>query len=59
MVDDMEEIYDHAEVIVVGNADPRFNDVMQRRKPNQSVVDLVRISGARQRSNGIYEGLCW
>ena len=58
LVDDMEEIYDHAEVIVVGNADPCFHDVMERRRPNQSIVDLVHIT-AGQRSSANYEGLCW
>ena len=59
LVDDLDDIYDHAEVIVVGNSDPRFKDVMDRRKPEQSVVDLVRITSGRQRSNAVYEGLCW
>lgn len=58
LVNDMEDIYDHAEVIVVGNADPSFRDVMQRCRPEQSVVDLVHIT-AGQRTNGSYEGLCW
>lgn len=58
LVDDLDDIYEHAEVIVVGNADPRFHDVLQRRRPDQSIVDLVHI-GAGQRSNGSYEGLCW
>lgn len=58
MVDDLDEIYDHADVIVVGNADPHFADVMQRCKPAQSVVDLVRINSER-RTEGAYEGLCW
>lgn len=58
LVDDIDQIYDHAEVIVVGNADPLFVDVMERRRPEQSVVDLVHISAAA-RSNGTYEGLCW
>ncbi|MET0180446.1 MAG: UDP-glucose/GDP-mannose dehydrogenase family protein [Novosphingobium sp.] len=59
MVDELDEIYDHAEVIVVGNADPRFADVMERRKPAQSIVDLVRITKDGQRSSAAYEGLCW
>ncbi len=59
LVDDLDDIYNHAEVIVVGNSDPRFKDVMDRRKPEQSVVDLVRITSGRQRSNAVYEGLCW
>ena len=58
LVNDMEDIYDHAEVIVVGNADPSFRDVMERCRPEQSVVDLVHIN-AGQRTNGSYEGLCW
>lgn len=59
MVDEIDEIYEHAEVIVIGNADPRFADVMDRCKPAQSVVDLVRIASDRPRSGGAYEGLCW
>lgn len=58
LVDDIDELYEHAEVIVVGNGDPRFNDVMDRRRPEQSVVDLVRIA-ASQPSSAAYEGLCW
>lgn len=58
LVQDLDEIYEHADVIVVGNADPRFNDVMERRRPDQSVVDLVYIAAA-QRSSPAYEGLCW
>jgi GDP-mannose 6-dehydrogenase len=59
IVDDLEDIYAHADLIVVGNADPRFGDVMERCKPEQSVVDLVRITARRSQSNGAYEGLCW
>ena len=58
LVDDIDDIYDHAEVIVVGNADPLFGDVLDRRRPGQSVVDLVHINSTI-RSNGSYEGLCW
>jgi GDP-mannose 6-dehydrogenase len=58
LVSDLDDIYEHAEVIVVGNADPRFTDVMERRRPEQSVVDLAQIA-ARQKSGPSYEGLCW
>jgi GDP-mannose 6-dehydrogenase len=58
LVEDIDDIYEHAEVIVVGNADPRFGDVLARRRPDQAVVDLVHIDKSA-RSNGSYEGLCW
>jgi GDP-mannose 6-dehydrogenase len=58
MVDDLEAILDHAEVIVVGNSSPEFGEVLQARRPGQQVIDLVRMGAA----TGVlddYEGIAW
>ena len=58
MVDDLEAIIDHAEVIVVGNTSPEFQAVFEARRPGQRVIDLVRLGG----TSGLlpdYEGIAW
>lgn len=58
IVDDIGKVWDHAEIIVVGNADPEFKDAANRAKPEQQVVDFVRIEPTL-RSAQNYQGLCW
>lgn len=57
MVDSLDEVLAHARTIVIGNGAEEFRAVPGRLAPGQSVVDLVRISGAR--SGGSYDGICW
>lgn len=58
MLSTMDEVLEHAETIVVGNNAAEFKDVLTRLKPEQVVVDLVRI--ADQTSEiGKYDGICW
>jgi len=58
MVDSMEAVLHHAEVIVIGNGAAEFKDIFNRLKPGQQVVDLVRISDSLSRK-GEYDGICW
>jgi GDP-mannose 6-dehydrogenase len=58
MVDSMQELIDHSETIVVGNADEEFIDLPRFVSGDQTVIDLVRISRARS-VTGVYEGICW
>lgn len=58
MVDSMDELLDHAETVVVGNADEEFIDLPRFTSEGQVVVDLCRISKGRS-VVGVYEGLCW
>jgi GDP-mannose 6-dehydrogenase len=58
MVGSIEEVLDHADTIVIGNASPEFHDVPRLLAPGQSIVDLVRISEARS-VEGVYDGICW
>lgn len=56
--DNMEHVLQHADVVVIGNKDPEFSNVLIPNSSNYKVVDLVRIH-EKARSNAIYEGICW
>ena len=58
MVQDMTEVLDFAEVLVIGNSAAEFKTVLDERRPEQVVIDLVRISPRRSES-GTYDGICW
>jgi len=58
MVATLEEVLEHAQTIIIGNAAPEFRDVPNRLTENQRVIDLVRITSSRSVS-GVYEGICW
>ena len=58
MVASIDEVLDHADTIVIGNAAPEFRDVPKRVIDGQTIIDLVRITDSRSVS-GVYEGICW
>lgn len=58
MVQDIDAVLEHAQTVVIGNKDPDFMDVPKRIRPDQRIVDLVRISAQRS-GNGNYSGICW
>jgi len=57
--DDLGEVLDHAEVVVVGRADPELAGLPGRLRPEQVLVDLVRIRDDRGGLGERYRGLCW
>ena len=58
LVDDMDEVLAHAECVVIGNPDKEFRSVAAKLRPDQVMVDLVRVAPGL-RSGGNYEGICW
>jgi GDP-mannose 6-dehydrogenase len=58
MVSDIGEVLEHADTLVIGNAEPEFSEVANRLRDGQQIIDLVRISNSR-RVAGVYEGVCW
>jgi len=58
MVDRIDAVLDHAQTVVIGNKDPDFRSVPERLRPDQLLVDLVRITDRRS-DNGKYDGICW
>jgi GDP-mannose 6-dehydrogenase len=57
MVDDMAALLEHAEVVVVGNHTPEFEEVLSARRPDQRVIDLVRIT--HDPAVTAYQGIAW
>ena len=58
MASSVDEVLEHADTIVIGNAAPEFRDITQRLADGQTVIDFVRINDSRSIS-GVYEGICW
>ena len=59
MREDPKKVLEEAEVILVGNEDPRFAGLLEHLKPEQSVLDLVRVSKVSTQSGAAYEGIGW
>jgi GDP-mannose 6-dehydrogenase len=55
----LDEVIDRSEVIVVGNAAPEFSEAVMRCRPDQIVIDLVRIPLDFSRVQAQYDGICW
>lgn len=58
MVDSIEAVLNHAQTIVIGNQDREFQSIVGQLRPEQSIVDFVRIVSGRS-DYGKYEGICW
>jgi hypothetical protein len=46
-------------VLVVGNSAPEFSEALTRTRPDQVVLDLVRVKVDRARIPAEYRGICW
>jgi GDP-mannose 6-dehydrogenase len=55
----MEEVLAESEVIVIGNKAPEFASVPQRLRPDQMIIDLVRIVKDIDHLDTRYAGICW
>lgn len=53
------EVMAESEVIVIGNRDKAFANVLENLQDDQVVIDLVRISDEVTSLNGQYRGICW
>jgi hypothetical protein len=48
-----------SDVIVVGNRSPEFVDALRRTRPDQMIIDLVRLDVDAALVAAEYRGLCW
>ena len=55
----VEEVIDGSEVIVVGNQAPEFVQAVMSCRPDQIVIDLVRLPLYGSLVKADYRGLCW
>ncbi len=58
MVASIEQVLDHADVIVIGNDDEEFSTVADRLRRDQLVIDFVRMRQIEDR-HAQYSGICW
>jgi GDP-mannose 6-dehydrogenase len=59
LCDTIDEVIDQSEVIVVGNAAPEFSEALTRTRPDQIVLDLIRVKTDRAAIPADYRGICW
>ena len=59
LCESIDQVIDRSEVIVIGNASPEFPEAVARCRPDQTVVDLVRIPLDFSKVNAQYDGICW
>jgi GDP-mannose 6-dehydrogenase len=53
------ELMASSDVLIVGNRSPEFRDLVERARPDQVVIDLVRITEGRSLEEPSYYGLSW
>ncbi len=59
MRESIDEVLTHSEVVVIGNAAREFSDFAGKLRPQQTLIDLVRVGGAFEKNTSKYEGICW
>ena len=59
LCDSVDDVIARSEVIVIGNAAPEFADAVARCRPDQMVIDLVRIPIDFCWLQAQYDGICW
>jgi len=58
MAGTIDEVVDGSDVLVIGNADPEFARALETARPDQTVIDLVRIADGGVLPPG-YRGISW
>ena len=59
LCDSIDQVIERSDVIVVGNAAPEFSEAVTRCRPDQVVIDLVRIPLDFSQVSAQYDGICW
>jgi GDP-mannose 6-dehydrogenase len=59
LCDTIDEVLDNSDVIVVGNGAPEFSEALKKTRPDQQIVDLVRVNTDRTQIPARYQGICW
>ncbi len=59
LCDSIDDVLTHSDVIVVGNNAPEFAEALTRTRPEQTIIDLVRVKADRASIPGRYQGICW
>ncbi|HEX2980948.1 MAG TPA: nucleotide sugar dehydrogenase [Anaerolineaceae bacterium] len=55
----IQEVLDHAEVVVLGNKATRYHHISANLRDDHTVIDLVRAADGATNLNGRYQGIGW
>jgi GDP-mannose 6-dehydrogenase len=55
----VQEVLEHAEVVIIGNHAPEFRGIECRMREGQAAIDLVRALEPKSAAAHNYEGICW
>ena len=55
---EVQQVMDHADVVVIGNKAPEFREAVAQARPDQMIIDLVRIDKEKVTQDN-YVGICW
>jgi GDP-mannose 6-dehydrogenase len=58
LCDSLDDVLEHAEVLVVGNSSPTSVEAI-RRSNGKAIIDLVRVMEGLDGFDGYYDGICW
>jgi GDP-mannose 6-dehydrogenase len=58
LCDSLDDVLEHAEVLVVGNSSPTSVEAI-RRSNGKAIIDLVRVMERLDGFDGYYDGICW
>jgi len=59
LTESIDEVLEKSDVIVVGNGAPEFGEALTRTRPDQVILDLVRVKTERAQIPADYRGICW
>jgi GDP-mannose 6-dehydrogenase len=59
LCESIDDVLDQSDVIVIGNAGAEFGDAITRCRPDQTILDLVRVPFDRAKVSADYRGICW
>jgi GDP-mannose 6-dehydrogenase len=59
LCESIDDVLDNSDVIVVGNASAEFGEALTRCRPDQTILDLVRVPCDRANLAADYRGICW
>ncbi len=59
MTTSLDDLMDHAEVVVIGSADPEFADAVSRGRAGQQFIDLIRVHDRDAPEGVAYQGIGW
>jgi GDP-mannose 6-dehydrogenase len=59
LCESIDDVIERSDVVVIGNGAREFSEAVTRCRPDQQIIDLVRIPLDFARISAHYDGICW